>query len=166
MLVVSSKLRKPASEFQAGKSIGFGVSLSSSHYNHKTKTKEWTNYRATIFSSNTQQIEFLRGALRPDAVVTVSAREHYIDEFQGNDGMTMRVIAMQDCHIDFIQYDQNKAQQHMAQQQAQHSWNVSNAKQAAQPTQYQQQPAQPIPAPAQPAPQPAGMQDFDDDIPF
>ena len=77
------KLKDDAREFQAGSSIGFGMSFGVQYYDRSTKQKEWTNYKVAIFSSNSGQIDFYRSALKSGSIVTVSTKEERIDSTKG-----------------------------------------------------------------------------------
>ena len=84
--VITVKLNKAANEFQAGESIGFGINAGVQVYNHKTKTKEWTNYKAVVFTKQSAQIEFYRSSLVSGAIVEISAPFERIDSYEGNNG--------------------------------------------------------------------------------
>jgi hypothetical protein len=88
---ITVKLNKSANEFQAGESIGFGISAGVQVYNHKTKAKEWTNYKAAIFAKQSAQIEFYRSSLIDGAIVEISAPYERIDSFDGKNGLSLTI---------------------------------------------------------------------------
>ena len=83
-ITITGKLNKPANQFQAGESTGFGLRLGVQFYDRKTNSKEWTNYSAVIFAKNANQIQFLQGALTEGAIVEVTAKQAKIEEYNGN----------------------------------------------------------------------------------
>jgi len=126
---ITGKLNQAAREFQAGSYTGFGFRLGKQYYDRETKTKEWTNYEAAVFTNNTQQIEFYRQNLVEGAVVEVMAEAEKIKQFQGNNGLVLS-IELIDCKLGMIHTGQQAPQQ------------------------YRQQPAPQQQAPQQPAPPP------------
>lgn len=78
------KLNKPANEFQAGESIGFGIGGGVPYYDRATKEKAWTNYKAVVFAKAAGQIDFYRSALVEGAIVEVGAKQQKITEYNGN----------------------------------------------------------------------------------
>ena len=88
---ITVKLNKAANEFQAGESIGFGINAGVQVYNHKTKAKEWTNYKAAIFAKQSAQIEFYRSALTEGAIVEISAPYERIDSYEGANGTSLTI---------------------------------------------------------------------------
>lgn len=83
-ITITGKLNKPANQFQAGESTGFGLRLGVQYYDRKTNAKEWTNYSCVIFAKNANQIQFLQGALGEGAIVEVTAKQAKIEEYNGN----------------------------------------------------------------------------------
>jgi hypothetical protein len=81
---VTIKLNRPANEFQAGESIGFGIGGGVQYYDRETKQKEWTNYKAVVFAKAAGQIDFYRSALVEGAIVEVGAKQQKITEYNGN----------------------------------------------------------------------------------
>ena len=83
-ITITGKLNKPANQFQAGESTGFGLRLGVQYFDRKTNAKEWTNYSCVIFAKNANQIQFLQGALTEGAIVEVTAKQAKIEEYNGN----------------------------------------------------------------------------------
>ena len=88
---ITVKLNKAANEFQAGESIGFGINAGVQVYNHKTKAKEWTNYKAAIFARQSAQIEFYRSSLIEGAIVEITAPHERIDSYEGKNGLSLTI---------------------------------------------------------------------------
>lgn len=155
---ITGKLNKPASQFQAGQSTGFGVRLGVKFYDRESKTEQWCNYEAVVFAKAPAQVQFYQSALVEGAIVEVSGDKQRIKQFQGANGLNLS-IELLDAKLGAVFAPQGQAPQQPQQRQAQ---------------QPQQQPQQgynqaPRPAPAQynQAPQqPAGYADFDQQIPF
>lgn len=82
-ITITGKLNKPANQFQAGESTGFGLRLGVQYFDRKTNAKEWTNYSAVIFAKNANQIQFLQGALTEGAIVEITAKQAKIEEYNG-----------------------------------------------------------------------------------
>ena len=118
---ITGKLNKPANQFQAGESTGFGIRLGVKYRDPKTKQDEWTNYQAVIFAKAPAQIQFYQNVLIEGAVIEVSCEQLKIDSFDGSNG-PMLSIDMLNAKLGYV---------HSGQQQA-----------AQQPQQYQQAPAQ------------------------
>ena len=137
------KLNKPAQQFQAGDSTGFGIRGGVKYYDRKTKTEKWTNYQAAIFAKNQQQIDFYAGNLIEGAVVTVSGESIAVEEFQGQQGLQI-TLGLNNARIEYIA----SPSQVRAPDAAQQAYNNATAQRA------------PIAAP------PAGFNDFDDDLNF
>ena len=138
---VTFKLNKPAQQFTAGDSQGFGIRGGVKFYNRKTQADEWTNFEAVIFAKHQKQIDFYAAKLVPDTVVTVSGDSIQVNQFQGQQGL-MITLALNNARIEYL---------------------VSPS-QARAPDAAQQAHAKAM-TPAAPQ-QPAGFDDFDDDIPF
>lgn len=98
---IAIKLNKPAKQFQAGDSVGFGIRGGVKYYDRKTKAEKWTNYQAAIFAKNQQQIDFYAGNLVEGAVVTVSGESIAVEEFQGQQGLQI-TLALNNARIEYI----------------------------------------------------------------
>jgi len=81
---VTIKMNRPANEFQAGESIGFGIGGGVQYYDRATKQKAWTNYKAVVFAKASGQIDFYRSALVEGAIVEIGAKQQKISEYNGN----------------------------------------------------------------------------------
>ena len=81
---ITIKLNRPANEFQAGESVGFGIGGGVQYYDRATKQKEWTNYKAVVFAKAGNQADFYRQALIENAVVEIGAKQQKISEYNGN----------------------------------------------------------------------------------
>lgn len=120
---VTGKLNKPAREFAAGESLGFGINVGVKYYDRTTKQNEWTNYKAVIFSKNQSQIDFLRGALVEGSVVELFGESIKVDPFVKDDGSTMITLELNNARLGYVgttgQAPQQQAQGFQPQQQAQ-----------------------------------------------
>lgn len=153
---VTLKLNKPAREFAAGESTGFGIQGGVKFYDRETKTDQWTNYSAVVFAKAPAQVKFYQDTLVEGSVVEVSGDKLKIRQFQGNNGLSLS-IELLDAKLGAVFAPQGAApaQQPAAQRPAQQS--------APQPQQgYQPMIGKP---PVQQAPLNPAI-DFDDDIPF
>ena len=126
---ITGKLNKPANQFQAGESTGFGIRLGVKYRDPKTKQDEWTNYQAVIFAKAPAQIQFYQNVLIEGAVIEVSCEQLKIDSFDGSNG-PMLSIDMLNAKLGYVHSGQQQATQQPQQYQA-------PAQQ--QPQQYQQQ---------------------------
>jgi len=81
---ITIKLNRPANEFQAGESVGFGIGGGVRYYDRATQQKEWTNYKAVVFAKAGNQADFYRQALIENAVVEIGAKQQKISEYNGN----------------------------------------------------------------------------------
>ena len=88
---VTFKLNKPASQFQAGESTGFGIRGGVQYYDRETGQKEWTNYEAVVFAKAPAQIQFYQQALVEGSIVEVSGKQQKIRQFQGNNGLVLSI---------------------------------------------------------------------------
>ena len=88
---VTFKLNKPASQFQAGESTGFGIRGGVQYYDRETQQKEWTNYEAVVFAKAPAQIQFYQQALVEGSIVEVSGKQQKIRQFQGNNGLVLSI---------------------------------------------------------------------------
>jgi single-strand DNA-binding protein len=154
-VTVTGKLNKPAKQFQAGDSLGFGVQVGVKFYDREAKADAWTNYSAVIFAKAPAQIKFYQEALVEGAIIEVSGDKCKIRQFQGNNGLSLSIEIL-DAKLGAVYAPQQAPQQ-------------------PSPAQHRQQQH----APQRPANQPpAGYQglmpqhnqqaypDFEDDIPF
>lgn len=139
---ISARLKKAASEFQAGDSIGFGIRFGKKYRDPKTKADDWTNYEAVIFAKSQGQIDFYRSSLVEGSVVTITCREQCIDSREHN-GTTYHSIKMLNAYLDDVNTMDGAPQGHAPVQQGYQQ----PAPQQAPQQNYQQPPAQ------QPAPQ-------------
>ena len=69
---ITGKLNKPASQFAAGESTGFGLRLGVKYYDRETKGDAWTNYEAVVFAKAPAQVQFYQQVLVEGAIVKVS----------------------------------------------------------------------------------------------
>ena len=165
------KLKEAAREFQAGQSVGFGMSFGIKCQHPKTKEEVWTNYKVVLFSNSAGQIDFYRTALVAGAVVSVSAEKEIIDSYEGQNGVShsiellnARLESIHTLDQGQVPQQQNRPQQQprQPQQAPQQSWK--------QPQQRPQAPQQPARQGAYNANQPQSAQGFDDfddpSIPF
>lgn len=142
---VTFKLNKPASQFAAGESQGFGIRGGVKYYDRTSKKDEWTNYEAAIFARSPAQIDFYAGNLVEGAVVTVSCetlKPHL--HSQNNDQITLQ---MNNARLDYIVSPNKRAPDA-----AQHAYSRGLAPRAQ----------DRLPDPAKPA----GFDQFDDDLPW
>ena len=157
------KLKEAAREFQAGQSVGFGMSFGIKCQHPKTKEDVWTNYKVVLFSKAAGQIDFYRSAFVAGAVVSVSAEKEIIDSYEGQNG-TSHSIELLNARLESIHTldqgqpaQQQRPQQRPAQQQPQQTWNQPSQPQA---------PRQPQQQGAYNTNQPQQFDNFDDDINF
>lgn len=97
---ITGKLNKPASEFQAGESIGFGIRLGEQYYDRETKQKAWTNYEGVIFAKAPQQIQYYRDVLTEGSVIEVSCKQLKIKQFNGQNGPSFS-LEMIECDLGY-----------------------------------------------------------------
>ena len=139
---ITGKLNKPASQFQAGESTGFGVKIGVQYYNRETQQKEWTNYSAVIFAKQQKQIAFYQSALVEGAVIEISGQQIKIDQYQGQNGLSL-TLELIDAKLGYVF---NPNQQQPAQQPPQQSYQEPQrqgfAPQQQQANQQQQAPQQ------------------------
>jgi single-strand DNA-binding protein len=139
---VTGKLNKPASQFQAGESTGFGLRLGVKFYDRETKTDQWTNYEAAVFAKAPAQIQFYQSALVEGAIVEVSGDKLKIRQFQGNNGLSLS-IELLDAKLGAVFAPQGQAPQQPQQRQAQQPQQGYNQAPRPAPSQYNQAPQQP-----------------------
>jgi single-strand DNA-binding protein len=164
---ITGKLNKPANQFQAGESTGFGIRLGVKARNPKTKQDEWCNYSATIFAKSPGQIQFYQQALVEGSVIEVTCEQQLIESFDGQNG-TVLSITMINARLGYVHTGQQAPQQqqggyqHQVPQQYQQP--QPRQQQAPQRQQYQKQ------APQQQQQAPMNNQQandqWDDDIPY
>lgn len=98
---VTFKLNKPAQQFAAGDSTGFGIRGGVKYYERKAKAEKWTNYQAVVFAKDQRQIDYYAGNLIEGAVVTVSGESIAVEEFQGRQGLVI-TLALNNARIEYI----------------------------------------------------------------
>jgi single-strand DNA-binding protein len=99
---VTGKLNKAASEFAAGEYTGFNVRVGERFYNRESKTNDWTNYSAVIFSNNQSQIQFLRDNLIEGAIVELSGEQIKIDTFTKDNGEQLITLELVNAKLGYI----------------------------------------------------------------
>lgn len=166
---ITGKLNKPASQFQAGESVGFGLRLGVKFYDRESKSDQWTNYEAVVFAKQPAQVQFYQSVLVEGSVVEVTGDKLKIRQFQGNNGLSLS-IELLDAKLGFVYAPQAAQQQIPAPQQQMQQQQRQQPQRA-----YNQAPQQPRQAPPQDYQgqmpqqgynqQPAPI-DFEDDIPF
>lgn len=161
---ITGKLNKPATQFQAGDSTGFGIRLGVKFYDRETKADAYTNYEAVVFAKQPAQVQFYQNALVEGAVVEVTGDKLKIRQFQGNNGLSLS-IELLDAKLGFVYAPQATQQrpapqQQMQQQQRQQPQQGFNQSRQTQPQGYQGQ------VPQQPYNQQPPPIDFDDQMPF
>lgn len=162
---ITGKLNKPATQFQAGDSTGFGIRLGVKFYDRETKADAYTNFEAVVFAKQPAQVQFYQNALVEGAVVEVTGDKLKILQFQGNNGLSLS-IELLDAKLGFVyapqaaQQQRPAPQQQMQQQQRQQPQQGFNQPRQAQPQGYQGQ------MPQQPYNQQPAPIDFDQDMPF
>ena len=107
---VTGKLTKPANQFQAGESTGFGIRLGVKYRDPKTKEDAWTNYSAVIFAKSAGQIQFYQSALVENSVVEVSCDQLKVDSYT-NDSGTLLSIDMLNARLGYVHTQQGAPQQ-------------------------------------------------------
>jgi len=161
---ITGKLNKPANQFQAGESTGFGVRLGVQVYNPKTKEKQWTNYSAVLFARNPKLIQYMNDVLIENAVIELTATGELIQEYEGKYS-----IELLDAKLGYAYTGQQAAPQYSQGQQAQGSGFGQQQQQAPTPqAQYAQQGRdnQGFKAPAQQQQQASDFNQDDPNIPF
>ncbi len=133
---ITGKLNKSANQFQAGESTGFNVRLGVKYYNRETKQDDWTNYSAVIFSKNPNQVAYLQQVLVEGAIVSVSGDNQRIDQYQGNNGLSL-TIELLNARLEYAYNPAGQAQYQQNNQQAQQRQGYGQpAPQYQQPQQY------------------------------
>ena len=159
---VTFKMNKDATQFQAGDSFGFGIRGGVKFYDRQTKQDDWCNYEAVIFAKQQKQVEFFQSALVAGSIVEVTGQKQRIKQFQGNNGLSLR-IELLDASIGFI--GTAGAQQAQGQQQQQGYQQPQQQQRPQQNAYAQASGGMQIPQQQMQQPQ-GGYQDFDDTIPF
>ncbi|HHK4124201.1 TPA: hypothetical protein ACQTCB_000042 [Yersinia enterocolitica] len=150
---ITIKLQKPAREFAAGDSIGFGIRGGVRYYDRKSQKNEFTNYQAVIFAKEGKQAEFYREALMEGAIAEVFGESIKVDVYDGQNGQSI-TLELNNARLGFIEAGnkQGKPQQQDSGKnsapQNQQQWGQQHAQ-----VQMQSRPEEP-------------PMDFDDDIPF
>ncbi|MFM0958479.1 hypothetical protein WFM01_03185 [Yersinia enterocolitica] len=150
---ITIKLQKPAREFAAGDSIGFGIRGGVRYYDRKSQKNEFTNYQAVIFAKEGKQAEFYREVLMEGAIVEVFGESIKVDVYDGQNGQSI-TLELNNARLGFIEAGnkQGKPQQQESGEsstpQNQQQWGQQHAQ-----GQMQSRPEEP-------------PMDFDDDIPF
>ncbi|HFF4232846.1 hypothetical protein N4219_09510 [Yersinia enterocolitica] len=150
---ITIKLQKPAREFAAGDSIGFGIRGGVRYYDRKSQKNEFTNYKAVIFAKEGKQAEFYREVLMEGAIVEVFGESIKVDVYDGQNGQSI-TLELNNARLGFIEAGnkQGKPQQQESGKsstpQNQQQWGQQHAQ-----GQMQSRPEEPL-------------MDFDDDIPF
>lgn len=88
---VTGKLNKPASQFQAGESTGFGIRIGQQYYDRETKQKEWTNYECVIFAKQPQQIQYYQSVLVEGSIIAIGGDSQKIKSFDGQNGQQLSI---------------------------------------------------------------------------
>ena len=114
---VTGKLNKPASQFQAGESTGFGFRIGVQYYDRETSQKEWTNYEAVIFAKAPAQIKFYQDVLIEGAVIELTGQQIKIRKFEGTNGL-MLSLELIDAKLGYTFTDKQAAPQAAKQQQS------------------------------------------------
>ena len=113
---ITGKLNKPATQFQAGDSTGFGIRLGVKYFDRETKSDAYTNYEVVVFAKAPAQVQFYQNALVEGAVVEVTGDKLKIRQFQGNNGLSLS-IELLDAKLGFVYAPQAAQQQRPAPQQ-------------------------------------------------
>ena len=114
-ICITGKLNKAAKQFAAQDSIGFNIRLGVKFYNRNTKTDEYTNYSAVIFAKSPAQIEFYQNTLVEGAIVEVSGDKCRIDQYQGQNGLSLSIEIL-DAKVGFVFNPQQQRPQKQTQQ--------------------------------------------------
>lgn len=139
--VITGRLGKDASEFQAGESIGFGIRLGVKYKDRKDGQDKWTNYQAAIFAKSDSQIDFYRSVLLEGCIVSVSAEKEAIGIFNGENGVSY-YIDMLNASLVYANNPNNNQAPQQTQNQANRQPQQSNYGNQPAPSQQQRQPQQ------------------------
>lgn len=104
---ITSRINKPAREFQAGDSIGFQVRLGVQYYDRQSKQKEWTNYSAALFAKAGPQADYYRSVLTEGSVIEVSGDSIKVDIYEGQNGQSI-TLELQNAKLGFAQSGQQQ----------------------------------------------------------
>ncbi len=151
---ITIKLQKPAREFAAGDSIGFGIRGGVRYYDRKSQKNEFTNYQAVIFAKEGKQAEFYREVLTEGAIVEVFGESIKVDVYDGQNGQSI-TLELNNARLGFIEAGNKQGKQ---QQESGKSSTPQNQQQWGQ--QHAQGQQQAMHQSSEPP------MDFDDDIPF
>lgn len=165
---ITGKLNKPATQFQAGDSVGFGLRLGVKYYCRESKTEQWCNYELCVFAKAPAQVRFYQSALVEGAIVEVSGDKQRIKQFQGANGLNLSIEIL-DARLGAVFAPQGQApQQRQTQQPAQPQQGYNQAPQPrnAPPQGYTNQMPQQGNYNQQAHSVSAAPIDFEDDIPF
>lgn len=99
---ITIKLQKPAREFAAGDSIGFGIRGGVRYYDRKSQRNEFTNYQAVIFAKEGKQAEFYREVLTEGAIVEVFGESIKVDAYDGQNGQSI-TLELNNARLGFIE---------------------------------------------------------------
>jgi len=100
-ITISFKLGKPAQQFQAGDSTGFGIKGGVKYYDRDTKADAWTNYEGAVFAKSQSQIDYYANNLIEGAAVTVTAKTLKLRSFETKQGIGL-VAVLNDAYIEYI----------------------------------------------------------------
>ncbi|AJJ17946.1 phage protein [Yersinia intermedia] len=152
---ITIKLQKPAREFAAGDSIGFGIRGGVRYYDRKSQKNEFTNYQAVIFAKEGKQAEFYREVLMEGAIVEVFGESIKVDVYDGQNGQSI-TLELNNARLGFIEAG-NKQGKPQQQDSGKNSAPQNHQQWGQQHAQGQQQATHQSSEPPM---------DFDDDIPF
>lgn len=99
---VTFKLNKPAHQFAAGESQGFGVRGGVKYYDRETKKDEWTNYECALFSKVQAQTDYYAKMLIEGAVVSVSGESIKVKSFTNQQGQTTISLSLNNARLEYV----------------------------------------------------------------
>lgn len=153
---VVGKLNKDATVFGTQSGTGFGVRVGVQYYDRDTKQKEWTNYEAVIFTSQSTQAQFYKDVLVAGSVIEISGESLKIKQFQGQNGMSLSLEII-NARLGYVHAAQQQSQPRQQQPQQAYAATAPPQQQAPiyaqQPQQHPQQQIYAPQQPQQPAPQ-------------
>lgn len=88
---ITGRLNKPARQFQAGESTGFGIQLGVKYYDRDLKAENWCNYEAVLFAKAPGQVAYYQQVLVEGAVIEVSGDKQRVNVFQGANGVSCTI---------------------------------------------------------------------------
>jgi len=100
-ITITGKLNRPANQFQAGESKGFGVRLGVRFYNRELKANEFTNYEAVVFAKEGPQADFYASALVEGSIIEINGSGCQIKSFEGQSGALLS-ISILDAKLGYI----------------------------------------------------------------